>query len=367
MHALHHFGVILVIATLAGCAALPSFPEPAPIVPPPEPTHAPPVPQGTAPELFKKGLAALQQGDGLSARPLLQQVLVLEPNHRQAGGLLSQIDADPVQMLGKEKFPYKVQPGDTFSLIAKRFLGDPFKFFILAKYNNFAAPDHLEAGTTIYVPGKKPPPAKLAVPEQPAAPEASSLRLSEAKSLYTNGRFADAINVLEQIHSERGANAEVDDLLITAYSAYAKKLAEANQPGEATKVLSRGLSSYPSNEHLKKQLEAMEGHRTAEQAYQEANRWLNEGDLEKAYSAYGKTLRLVPDHTGAKAAMAKIKPKLVEDYYTHAVRARRRQNYADALSSLDKVIEMDPGHELARANREEIKAILSREQSGKRK
>jgi tetratricopeptide (TPR) repeat protein len=312
-------------------------------------------------------LAALQQGDGAAAKPLLQQVLVLEPTHRYAGALLTQIEADPQQMLGKEKFAYKVQPGDTFSLIAKRFLGDPFKFFILAKYNNFTAPDHLEAGTTIYVPGKKLPPAKLAVPEQPAAPEASSLRLSEAKSLYTNGRFADAINVLEQIHSERGANAEVDDLLITAYSAYAKKLAEANQPGEATKVLSRGLSSYPSNEHLKKQLEAMEGHRTAEQAYQEANRWLNEGDLEKAYSAYGKTLRLVPDHTGAKAAMAKIKPKLVEDYYTHAVRARRRQNYADALSSLDKVIEMDPGHELARANREEIKAILSREQSGKRK
>src|SRR5579871_3609143 len=128
--------IILLIAGLSSCAALvPPAPEPVPAASEPEPVPVVVVPQGSAKELFKSGVDALQHGDGQKAKPLLKQVLVLEPNHKHAAILLPQIDADPVEMLGKENFPYKVQPGDTLSLIAKRFLGDPFKFYILARYN----------------------------------------------------------------------------------------------------------------------------------------------------------------------------------------------------------------------------------------
>jgi len=46
--------------------------------------------------------------------------------------------------------------------------------------------------------------------------------------------------------------------------------------------------------------------------------------------------------------------------------ARRRQHFSEALHSLDKLLEIDPGHELAKSNRAEIKAIIDREQSEKR-
>ena len=369
MHHLSFGCIILLLAGLSGCALVPPAVETKPAAPEPEPVPAVVVPQGTARELFKAGVDALQHGDGQKARPLLQQMLVLEPNNKNApiaASLLSQIDADPIQILGKESFPYKVQSGDTLSLISKRFLGDPFKFYILAKYNELTTLDYLEAGRTIKIPGKKPPPAKAPVAEQPAAPEASSLRLSEARTLYMNGRYTDAINALEHIRSERGSNAESDDLLVTVYSAYAKKLSDAGQFGEANKLLSRALNSYPSNEHLKKQFEALEGFRNAEQVYKEANLHVSEGELEKAYAGYLKTLKLAPEHPGARAALTRIKPQLVEVYYTDAVRARRRQNYAEALSYLDKLLEIDSNHELAKVNQQEIKAILSRERSGRR-
>ena len=61
-----------------------------------------------------------------------------------------------------------------------------------------------------------------------------------------------------------------------------------------------------------------------------------------------------------------VKPQLIEAYYTDAIRARRRQNYTEALGYLDKLLDIDPHHELAKANRQEIRAILRREQSGKR-
>lgn len=362
---------ILLIAGLSGCALM-QAPKPAPVPVEPEPVPVPVavVPQGTAKELFKAGVDALQHGDGQKARPLLQQVLVLEPGHKNASSLLQQIDADPVVMLGKEKFPYKVQPGDTLSLIAKRFLGDHFRFYILARYNDIVLSDNLEAGKVINIPGRKPPPSKMPAPitaEQPAAPDVSSLRLSEAKKLYTDGRFADSINVLEHIQSEGGGTPESGDLLLTVYTAYARKLIDSGESAEANKLLSRALTAYPGNERLRKLHDQVDTHRNAEQIFKDGNQWLNDGQLAKAYAAFGKTLKLVPDHAGAKAALVKLKPQLIEAYYADSVRARRRQNFTEALGSLDKLLEIDPDHELAKANRNEIKAILEREQSGRQR
>ncbi|HEX8874193.1 MAG TPA: LysM domain-containing protein, partial [Nitrosospira sp.] len=316
------YRTILLVAGLSGCAMMPPAPAPLPAAPEPEPVPAVVVvPQGSARELFIAGVDALQHGDRQKAKPLLQRVLALEPNHKDAATLLQQIDADPVEMLGKENFPYKVQPGDTLSLIAKHFLGDRFKFYVLARYNDLAVSDKLEAGQLIKIPGKKPPPSKAppatvatvaTVAEQPPPPDTSSPRLAEAKALYTDGRFADAINALERIRSERGPGAEVDDFLITVYSAYAKKLTGSGQFAEANKLLSRALSTYPANERLKRQIDQVETNRIAEQAYQEGNQWLNDGEPEKAYTAYAKALKLAPEHAGAKAALLKIRAQVVD-------------------------------------------------------
>ncbi|MGH8762694.1 MAG: LysM peptidoglycan-binding domain-containing protein [Nitrosospira sp.] len=321
-------------------------------------------PQDAARELFREGLDALQHGDGQGAKPLLRQVLVLDPSHRYALSLLSQIDADPVEMLGKENFSYTVQPGDTLSLIAKRFLGDPFKFYVLARYNGVVISDNLEAGRSIRIPGEKPPAiTSEKVVELPMASDTSDLRLSEARTLYRNGRFVDAINMLEQLRLEGGANAELDSFLVTVYVDYAKKLTDSGQSAEAKKQLSKALNLSPANEHLKKQIGQIDMFRNAEQTYQEGNHWLKAGEPVKAYAAYTRTLKLNPEHAGAKTALLQIKPRVVENYYADSVRARRRQKFAEALNNLDKLLEIEPNHELGKANRLEIKAILDREQS----
>lgn len=360
---------ILLIAGLSGCALMvPPKPAPIPVESEPVPIPIAVVPQGTAKELFKAGVDALQHGDGQKAKPLLQQVLVLEPGHKNAASLLQQIDANPAEMLGKEKFPYKVQQGETLSLIARRFLGDHFKFYILARYNDIVLSDNLEAGRIINIPGKKPPPSKVAAAmpaEQHATPDVSSLRLSEARKLYTDGRFADSINVLERIQSEGGDNAESSDFLLTVYIAYAKKLTDSGEFAEADKFLSRALTAYPGNERLRKQHDQIDAYRNADQLFKDGNQWANDGQLAKAYAAFAKTLKLMPDHARAKTALAKLKLQIAEDYYKDYARARRRQDYTEALNSLDKLLEIDPDHELAKSNRNEIKAILDREQLGR--
>lgn len=356
---------ILLIAGLSSCAGVLTS-EPASA----EPEHTPvpiivEIPQGTVRELFRDGVDALQHDDGVKAKSLFQQVLVLEPNHKLAPGLLSQIDANPVEMLGKENFLYKVQPGDTLSIISRRFLGDPLKFYILARYNGIVISNNLEAGRFIKIPGKTPPPTKVVPEEKPTPQDTSNLRLSEAKTLSRDGKYADAINVLERARSEGGATAELDDLLVKAYAEYAKILTDSGQLEDASKLLSKGLSAYPTSERMRKQNDQIDVYYNAEQAYKEGNQWLNTGQPVKAYTAFVKILKLVPEHTGAKAALATIKPQVVEAYYADSVRARRRQNFTEAINSLDRLLEIDPNHELAKSSRIEIKAILDRERSGK--
>jgi tetratricopeptide (TPR) repeat protein len=319
--------------------------------------------------LFLRGLDSLQDGDEDTARPLLQQALVLEPGHKNAAILLSQMGVDPIAVLGKENFSYKVQPGDTLSRIARRFLGEPLKFYVLARYNGIRSSDRLEAGQVINIPGKKPPagkPPPAVAAEQPAAPDISQLKLAEARKLYGEERFAEAVNLLERAHPEGAANAEFNDFLLTAYLAYARKLSDAGQFGEAGKILSKASAAYPGNERLRKQSEHMNAAHHAEQAYREGNQLLSDGHLPQAYASFTRTLKLAPEHAGAKAAIARIRPQLVETYYADSVRARRRQHFSEALQSLDKLLEIDPDHELAKSNRAEIKAIIDREQSGKR-
>ena len=117
-------------------------------------------------------LEALQGGQEDAAEQELRKILQHDPNHRGALSLLRQIKDDPVAMLGRESFTYKVQPGETLSRIAQRFMNDLQLFYVLARYNGIKVPRALAGGQTIRVPGRAPPPGSGRA-ETPAGPAAS--------------------------------------------------------------------------------------------------------------------------------------------------------------------------------------------------
>ena len=73
---------------------------------------------------------------------------------------MDQIKADPQKELGATFFRYTVQRDDSLSKIAQQYLGDRFRFHILAKYNDIANPSKLAAGQVIKIPGRAPPPRR---------------------------------------------------------------------------------------------------------------------------------------------------------------------------------------------------------------
>ncbi|HEU4961571.1 MAG TPA: LysM domain-containing protein [Sphingomonas sp.] len=125
-------------------------------------------PQAAAPaaaspvQRYDAVVAALQHGDTNTAQKVLKRIRKQDPNDARARLLGETIDIDPVAMLGSRSFPYTVKPGDSLRELAGRYLGNPDKFYALARYNHIAIPDAIKPGQTLRIPGA--PPAEQTAP-----------------------------------------------------------------------------------------------------------------------------------------------------------------------------------------------------------
>lgn len=224
------------IASLLAACATPAppppparAPAPAPVqAPSPEPIAVPPPPaqvEGPAPgspaalqAAQRLALAAaelLEQGQEDQGLAEVQKALVLDPHQRIASSLLKQIQTDPTTLLGRESFTYRVQPGESLSRIAQRFLGDVHMFYALARFNDLKVPRQLQGGQTIRVPGKAPPAGAAALVAPAAAPAALPPSIKPAA--------AAASQAEEGRNAERDRQARISTATRAARSAFARQ------------------------------------------------------------------------------------------------------------------------------------------------
>ena len=196
--------IVISVLALSACqltgpkkAEQPVAQEPEPI----EETIPPPTDSLTPNQRVRKALQHLQQGDYESAHNQLSWALMDDPEHSRANHLLEQMDADPIEYLGLKNFFYDVQPGDSLSLIAKNFLNDPYKFVILARYNDLDNPSKLAPGQRIRVPGIMPEKVKIkAKPKAKHSPETELTEKpvkTEAKPITSSDPETDSPQVVE--------------------------------------------------------------------------------------------------------------------------------------------------------------------------
>lgn len=150
-------------------APAPASPAPAPLAEP----QAPATP-AAAQQAQRLALAAIEQLEGGhedQALVEIERALQADPANRLAQSLLRQVQTDPQQLLGREYFSYRVEPGESLSLIAGRFLRDVTLFYALARYNDIRVPRQVQGGQLIKVPGR-PPAAATATPAPTPPPTA---------------------------------------------------------------------------------------------------------------------------------------------------------------------------------------------------
>ena len=295
-------GMLTALLLVGGCATPPPAPvAPAPVAPPPvvvaeaPKPAAPVVPELTpaqakaqAQRLAIETIDLLQNGDEAGARAKLEQAQALDAANDLARKLMDQIKADPQKELGAVSFRYTVQRDDSMSKLAQQYLGDRFRFYILARYNDVQNPSRLAAGQVLKIPGKAPPAGAAAA----------------------------------------GA---------AAARAPAPATVAADAPDEAIKLASVD-SATPRNASSALMQQGLDLQRA--------------GNLEGAYEAFRDAAQRDPGNRDAVLQRDAARTQVARRYERDATQAFQRQNLDEAIAKWDKVLALEPGNQKAKLERE---------------
>jgi tetratricopeptide (TPR) repeat protein len=325
------FTQILIISlsslSLSACVALSPQQEPEPVQPEPEEEVVETIPTPpdslTPSQRVRKALQQLEHGEYENARLQLTWALQEKPTLQIAMNLLQQMDVDPIDYLGMKSFFYEVEPGDSLSIIAKKFLNDPFKFVVLARYNKLENPSKLAPGQRIRVPGvmperKRPKPKPIQPESAPVVQE--PVELAPTPALLTE----QPISIPEPVTDE-GQLQE---------PAISKPAETKEEPPESLEI--EETLSPPVEETVETEPVAM----TADEALSSARGLHNEGNLSAA-------IYLLENET-SQQPNAKELPKLLADYYNeHADQLISRGDLDNARNTLEKLIILDSSDDAA--------------------
>jgi len=312
-------------------------------------------------------------GQEANAKTELDAALRIDPENKMARSLLAQILTEPAKYFGsQEAFAYTLQAGDTLSGIAQRFLDEPLKFHILAKFNGITDPSRLEPGLTIRVPGKKPGNAPVSVvgdgssragsrgddpPRVGSARGGEESRAQRARRLYDVGKYQQAIEILQGAGTDSG---DARELLVLVYGKYAEELVQNENLIDAQSVLESALSIQPGNDKLKKQLRQVEKQREVTRLYKAGTEYMVAGDSDKALEAFYALLKRDPKHEAALQHIASINESAVEIMHRDAMVEYGKQNLDKAIAIWDRVLVLLPEHASAKLYRARAVDLKSR-------
>ncbi len=177
----------------------------------------------------------LYEGKRKEARKRLDKALDHDPKNAALMMLKQSMTGDAREALGPASFPYVVQPGDTMTSLAARFLGNRLKAYQLAQYNGIDSPNDLAVGAVLRIPGQAPqasaaprtasapaPRAPAAAPTAPRtaapqrAPAATKANLAGAKRAHAagltalnQGRVGEAVSQLRRAAALDPGNAAI--------------------------------------------------------------------------------------------------------------------------------------------------------------
>lgn len=222
---------LLMVALVSGCAKVNikpkgtnGHPEPAsePVAAQSAPDVETPAPRLSIATIVRRDLQNGRYAEGEAA---LRRYLQEHPQDRAAQFFLRQLKEDPKQALGATYSTHVVQPGESYSTLAAKYLGDPNLFVVLARYNDSTNPSLIRVGSTLRMPGSRtdkaeataaapaagakdesmtPPPAstQAATPDVPVEPPASPQRARQLEdqslTLYRQGHHEKAVAMLDQ-------------------------------------------------------------------------------------------------------------------------------------------------------------------------
>lgn len=331
-------------------------------------------------QFWKEAIWGLHEGKSIEAKAALLRALDLKPKFEEAKKLLKQIDTDPVEFFGNEFFSYAIAEGESLSIVAKRYLDDPFLFYILARYNDIENPSRIIIGQTIKIPKQNQAPSVAEFAENKMVKEAEKVEQDSfsydlALMLFEGGNYLDAITLLETSIKDKNS-APTDNktasvrLLVSSYVEQAKTSHLANQTNQIEVLLLKAQSLDPNNREVIEALGVY--HRSLDEKRRKqsnATRYrqgLSAFDAKKYHEAliiFQEVVASDPTNKVAQDKVVMLNEMLIDKYYERAFLAQRHHELDKAIDLWDKILTIDPIHKnarLFRAKAFELKRHLSK-------
>ncbi|HSH70374.1 MAG TPA: tetratricopeptide repeat protein [Deferrisomatales bacterium] len=298
-----------------------------------------------------QGIDLLNRGEPERAREELIGALCSDPDNALARELLGQLDADPRQVLGEASFAYTVQPGESLSRIAQRFLGDKYKFYLLARFNSLDNPSRLRSGQVIQVPGEAPSsvPAPTADTEPPRvfATPVGGVRQGPVSVALTAEDDRDPAPVvyftLDGSPPRVGESSRYTGPLVLQKTTAVRFLA-ADRGGNVSPA---GSETYVMESASAPAVPAV----SVSDLYRQGLSAVERGDREAALALFDQVLEREPGHSGALETRQRVADEGVEDWYRQAYAALRRQRPRETVAYCDRVLALAPQHRNAQVLR----------------
>ncbi len=262
----------------------------------------------------------LQHGGYTRGRRDLARYLERHPDDMVAQAVMRQLTTDPEAVLGRQSHEYVVRPGDSYSALAARHLGDAGLFLILARYNDADNPSDLRIGETLRLPGDR--------------------RSSEARPTASADRGQPARRQLDRapIPSRQTAEALASpDSPLPSF-----------QPDAAAGAASRVESPEEG------------GGARARQLHNKAMKLLADDRPEAALAGFEAALEEEPGIEPAASRAPALRERLVDEYHQRAILRYRNQELGKAISLWDRVLAIDPSFEPARTYRARARELQRR-------
>lgn len=334
---------VLVLVLLSGCAELSKLPVT---------DGAEPDTTGTE-EGFSHArvMELLHEGRAEQAATMLRTRLAAAPGDKGARQLLAQIESPPEELLGDASFQYEVQPGESLSVLAQRFLGNYRLFFALARYNDITNPSMLQAGQTIRVPSDY-----WDGPEPSREPLDREIR---ARELLANGQPREAMDLYEDVDPDTLGQDELA-LLGTVHRRWIARALNEGEYGDARARLARARRQSPGDGSWTDWLAGMDKRVVVESAYRQglAQR---ERDPVAAARSFKRVLNADPGHARARNALSALRTETVPELHRRAVILYRNQQLDEAIELWEQALSIDPDFQPAqgyRARADELRRRL---------
>jgi predicted TPR repeat methyltransferase len=260
-------------------------------------------------------------GDEKAAWAQLNRVLRIDPKHRVALMLMTQIADDPRKLLGDLTESYTPRPGETLRQIAAARLGDARWFFVLARYNGIEVPRVLESGRPLRVPpvgsrvplvatrgAAAAPGVGLAGQPSPAGSGAGASEVSPSATF----RLPTSADSLRRTQASEVAPATATEVAGNAEGAF-RLGAEAEKTGRVElayvhymRAFTLGHAAAGERAAAMRQ-ELIARHKRTARAAQER------GDADRAYRAWRNVLELDPDDSAAAAEVRRLQQQARKD------------------------------------------------------